>query len=107
MFSEILKDLRTECNMSQSELAKKLDISPSTVGMYEQGRRYPDFDTLIKIANHFNVSLDFLLGRSENRNDNKESEYKVYPKEVIDLYEEINELAPEKKEIILKIIKDL
>lgn len=63
----ILKRLREEKNMTQAELGKALEISPSAIGMYEQGRRTPDIPTLKKIASYFNVSLDYLLGNSTSK----------------------------------------
>ena len=48
--------------MSQSELGKIISVAPSTIGMYEQGRRIPEVPTLKKIASFFNVSIDYLLG---------------------------------------------
>ena len=60
----ILKRLREEKNMTQAELGKALEISPSAIGMYEQGRRTPDIPTVKKIASYFNVSLDYLLGNA-------------------------------------------
>lgn len=63
----ILKRLREEKNMTQAELGKALEISPSAIGMYEQGRRTPDIPTLKKIASYFNVSLDYLLGSSTSK----------------------------------------
>lgn len=53
--------LRQGRGLSQAELAKKLHISPSAVGMYEQGRREPSVDTLIALAKEFDVTLDYLL----------------------------------------------
>ncbi len=53
--------LRRQANLSQSELAEQLRISPSAVGMYEQGRREPSVDTLVAMSRIFRVSLDFLL----------------------------------------------
>lgn len=53
--------LRREAGMSQAELARRLQISPSAVGMYEQGRREPSVDTLIAMAEAFGVTTDFLL----------------------------------------------
>ena len=47
--------------MSQSELAQRLQVSPSAIGMYEQGRREPSVSTLIALAQCFRVSLDYLL----------------------------------------------
>lgn len=66
MFSERLKELRLEADMKQLELAKILGISASTIGMYEQGRRFPDQEILLKIANFFDVTTDYLLGRTDN-----------------------------------------
>lgn len=57
-----LKDLRERRDITQGELAKILEVSPSTVGMWEQGRRQPDYDMLVKIAAFFGVTTDYLLG---------------------------------------------
>lgn len=61
-----IKELRNNSGMTQSELAKKLGISPSAVGMYEQGRREPDNDMVLKLCGVFGISADCLLGNSEN-----------------------------------------
>lgn len=53
--------LRRNAGLSQSELAQKLKISPSAVGMYEQGRREPSVDTLAALAKVFGVSIDYLV----------------------------------------------
>ena len=53
--------LRKDAGMSQAELARKLGISPSAVGMYEQGRREPSADTLVQLSKLFRVSTDYLL----------------------------------------------
>lgn len=53
--------LRKQLGISQAELARRLRISPSTVGMYEQGRREPSLDMLVQLARTFGVSTDFLL----------------------------------------------
>lgn len=50
--------------MSQKELAEKIGISRSAVGMYEAGEREPDFETLEALADTFNVNMDTLLGKS-------------------------------------------
>ncbi len=53
--------LRRQANMSQSELAQRLQVSPSAIGMYEQGRREPSVDTLIALARCLGVTLDYLM----------------------------------------------
>ena len=53
--------LRRNIGLSQAELAARLQISPSTVGMYEQGRREPAADILVALSQIFGVSTDYLL----------------------------------------------
>lgn len=53
--------LRRHKGMSQEQLAKALGVSPSAVGMYEQGRREPSAAMLVAMAAHFGVSTDYLL----------------------------------------------
>ena len=64
-FSERLRQLRTECGISQQALANSLgDISKSSINMYERGEREPGLEMLEAIADFFNVDMDFLLGKS-------------------------------------------
>ena len=65
MLSKRITYLRKKCNYSQSELAAMLHTSPSTIGMYEQGRRTPNLETLVQMSSIFNVSLDYLITGSE------------------------------------------
>lgn len=62
-FSENFKLLRKSKSYSQAELAELLGISKSSVNMYERGEREPNSEMLIKIADLFEVSIDFLIGR--------------------------------------------
>lgn len=66
MFSEKFKKLRQSQGLTQVQMADKLEVSPSAIGMYEQGRRKPDSDMLKKICQMFNVSVDYLLDVSVN-----------------------------------------
>lgn len=61
-FKERLKQLRIETETKQEALARYLNVGISTVSMYETGQREPSLDILIKIAEYFNVSVDYLLG---------------------------------------------
>ncbi|MCP3773451.1 helix-turn-helix domain-containing protein [Paenibacillus sp. MZ04-78.2] len=58
--------LREKQGLTQEELSFKLDISRASLSHYEKNRREPDYDTLVKIANHFKVSIDYLLGRTQD-----------------------------------------
>ena len=64
-FSEHLKLLRTEQNISRAQLAEKINVSIRLISYWENGQRECDFDMLIKIADLFSVSIDYLLGRTE------------------------------------------
>ena len=63
MFKHTLRDLRREYRLTQSDLAKILGTSTSTVGNWETGLREPDFETLQRLADYFHVTTDYLLGR--------------------------------------------
>ena len=61
-----LKKLRKERNISQLKLALDLNMNQNSISRYENGEREADYETLIKFADYFSVSLDYLLGRTEN-----------------------------------------
>ena len=61
-----LKELRNEKGISQLKLAMDLSMNQNTISRYETEERQADYETLIKIADYFNVSIDYLLGRTEN-----------------------------------------
>lgn len=63
-----LKYERLRKDLNQTELAKFLNVSKQTVSNWENGNRIPDTLTLSKLADFFNCSVDYILGRSENRN---------------------------------------
>lgn len=58
--------LREKQGMTQEELSIKLNISRASLSHYEKNRREPDYDTLVKIANYFKISIDYLLGRTQD-----------------------------------------
>lgn len=67
-FSNRLKQLRIERGLTQQQLADILNISKSSINMYERGEREPGFETLEAIADVFNVDMNFLLGKSHVKN---------------------------------------
>ena len=62
-FNERLRDLRKTSGLTQKQLSQDLALGESTVSMYEQGSREPDFELLTRIADYFNVDVNYLLGR--------------------------------------------
>ena len=69
-----IKLLREEKGLRQDELSKILDVSPSAIGMYERDEREPNDDITLKLAEFFNVTTDYLLGKSDNRNSDCDKE---------------------------------
>lgn len=64
-FHERLKALRTNKGLSQAEFAQYIKVSKSSINMYERGEREPGLETLERIADYFNVDMDYLLGKSD------------------------------------------
>ncbi|WP_409969321.1 helix-turn-helix transcriptional regulator [Bengtsoniella intestinalis] len=67
-----IKELRLALQMNQTQLADALNTSKTSVNLWEQGRRLPPVETLLRIATFFHVSLDYLLRRSEARIESKD-----------------------------------
>ena len=61
-----LKELRKRKGLSQLRLATELNTTQNTISRYETGEREPGISELIKIADYFNISVDYLIGRTEN-----------------------------------------
>lgn len=89
-----IKYLRKEEKLTQEQLGKYIGFSANAIGQYETGIREPNFETLIKLADYFNVSIDYLLGRTTQRNLEFVNNEKLepYKKEFIDYVKTMNEL---------------
>lgn len=61
--NEVLTVLRKENNLSQEQIAEKINISQRAYAHYEKGDRQPNIETMIKLADYYKVSLDYLTGR--------------------------------------------
>ncbi len=66
-----LKELRKRKRISQVTLAMDLNMNQNSISRYETGEREADYKTLISIADYFNVSIDYLLGRTDNPSMNR------------------------------------
>lgn len=111
---EKLKNLRKKSGLLQSEVAKKLNVSTSTIGMYEQGRSKPDDEMITKLANMFNVSTDYLLDNDLNNIDVSNDNKKLVQSLVDGLSDPLNKALYSKacelkndrdKEAVLKVIE--
>lgn len=99
-----IRELRKAKKMTMKELGEVLGVAESTVSLYELGKREPDFETLRKIADYFNVSLDYLLGRDEY--PISEEEWKNTPV-ALSSPEGYDALTDEGKRQIMELIKIL
>lgn len=63
MFSKVLQQLRKNAKLTQEQISDALQVPKRTYGSWERDERQPDLETLAKIADFFNVSTDYLLGR--------------------------------------------
>lgn len=105
-FNTNLKRLRIAKNLYQKDIAKKLNISTDTYGAWERGNNEPSIDIIKKLANLFNVSIDYLLGNEEEdgRIIVQELELPSDEKKVLEKY---RVLPPELKAVSYEYIKSL
>jgi repressor LexA len=66
-FGHRLRQLRKEKHMTQAQLAQQFNLAESTISLYENNKRNPDYHVLLDIARFFNVSADYLIGRSPQK----------------------------------------
>ena len=97
MLPQRLKELRTEAGLTQKEIADKLKIGQNSYSNWEKGIRTPIFPTLEKLAELFNVSTDYLLGKSGVKNPRQKSELELL----------IDQLDKEQKEDVVSYIQNL
>ena len=72
-FKDRMKLLREEANLTQDELAQKLEITKAAISNYETGRRKPDYELLEKIGDFFNVDLLYLFGKQDKKKADSKS----------------------------------
>ena len=100
MIGDRLKSLRKQANLTQQELADKLQITRSALSLYETKKREPDNATIETFADFFNVTTDYLFGRVDKPNQTRELPQTVAPY----LPEGFDELSPEAKKEVLDFI---
>jgi transcriptional regulator with XRE-family HTH domain len=92
---KIITQLRGKFNLSQSELADKSTVSRVMIGKYERGEAVPSIEAAKKIADAFEVSLDYLVGEGINA---------TFDKKNVNRLQEIESMKPEYKASLLNII---
>lgn len=107
MFALKLKELRENLGLSQRALAVKLGVSQSTIGMWESNQREPNFKTIEQLANFFDVTTDYLLGRTDNKKPVLDSDNIGYDDFTYAMHNESRDLTDEDKEMLLDMAKML
>ena len=80
-----IKQLREENNITQIQLAKKLNKTQQTISLYENGTNEPDLDGYIILSKLFNCSIEYVAGKSDVRNSDEQQYYFAYHKEMAGL----------------------
>ena len=111
-FNEILIGLRKSSGLTQAEFAKKIGVSRSAIGNYEKGVRRPDFETTEAIADYFNVSLGYLMGRDESDKElydryREQLFAREKEKKIIELYRKLNTEGQQKAQAYLEDLVNL
>lgn len=109
IFSDRLKFLRNEKNITQSELARAINRSRATIAGYEIDDRMPDIDTLTKIADYFDEDVDWILGRTNTRSRSMSHGEAPVSREAFRLLAEMGlaELTPNSRgELIVNMSKE-
>jgi transcriptional regulator with XRE-family HTH domain len=102
-FAKRLKDLRKSRGLSQSKLAEMVEVTPRVYNRWERGSTIPRLDTIVKIADVLQVSLDELAGRT----DLKSVEFKVRNPKLHALYKEIDQLSNEDQTALVVLLDSL
>ncbi|MCT4612384.1 MAG: helix-turn-helix domain-containing protein [Clostridia bacterium] len=103
-FGERLTFLREEKGKKRKELAEEMNLSYSTISKYESDERFPDKEMLIKLADYFSCSVDYLIARTDIRRCFKElkGEYLVVAKEL-----EESKINPKDIKAFLELAKNM
>lgn len=101
MFGDRLKSLRKALGLTQKELGDKLNVSGRVIGYYESNDRFPDKETLTNIADFFDVSVDYLLGRSDAKSNSSIAKIDETEKDIEELLEETMSQILDQKGLML------
>ena len=100
-----LKELRRQTGISQKQLADVIQISQQSVNKYENHDVQPDFDTLMRLASYFNVSVDYLIGFSDYPRSFADDKSADFSSEELHFLSLLSQLSPEEKDSILSIMQ--
>lgn len=85
-----LRNARKNNSLTMKELGQKIGVSESTISLYENGKRQPDNETIIKLSNILNCSTDYLLGIDENKKMPADENISEQDKKLFNLLRDLN-----------------
>lgn len=94
---EKLRELRKEKGISLKELGAEIGVAESTMSLYENGKRQPDYETLLKLAEYFGVTVDYLLRGDDN--------FERLPEELVILNRNAKKWSHEKQKQLLELAR--
>lgn len=97
-----IKELRKEKKMSQTGLGMVFNISQAVISKYELGQSEPDIQLIIKMADYFNVSVDYLVGKSDKKFNILTDDLKDDELEILRDYKKLNEIKKAKASAYIK-----
>ncbi len=116
MFAQILRQLREDKGLTQEQLASVLGLSQQTIDHYEKKRVSPKIDTVQKIAQYFNVTVDYLLGRTDAPHGDgyySDPEAAAYAQQIFDdpklkiLFDASKKLTKEDIDFVVKMVQKM
>lgn len=93
-FAKRIKQLRIDNNLTQKDIADELGMTPTGISYWESGNAVPNYETLKKLADFFNVSMDFLTGNESNKDENDV------------LFRKIGKVDKKKKDLLMRILNN-
>ena len=97
-----IKDLRTDIDKTQENFAKELNMHKTTYVRYENGDREPPFEFIIKLANFYNVSIDYIAGRTNDKKGLTKSQLSEDVSHLVKSYEFLSEKRKGKLELFMQ-----
>lgn len=107
VFSENFKEQLKLNKISQRDLAKHLNVTPSTLNGWVNGTRQPDFDMVKKIAIYLNVTTDFLLGHEKKEPAELTTDSVMYELKKRGLYDKLNSMSDDDRQAVLATLDTL
>ena len=107
-FGELLAELRQDKGLTQKQLGRVLSVSTGTISNYENGVHYPDLEKLVALADYFQVSTDYLLGRGNAvRSVHIPESKEPQDEQAIQFIHRFSQLPPDRQHILDIIMTDM